>query len=174
MQNMNNLHKTCKRVFVWEVLSEGVQLWLRFSFISFFSCSWSRERGSKYHCKWVIIGPPAKRHLNVISLTGRLWPNNKCLLGSFLTFQGIRTRIDNKSYSLVIVQGEGVRTPTPSKSAPVDVALWLKCHTWISKTSLSPAHLRRILCQIWITSVKTNIVSNMNILRQNKYCVKYE
>ena len=25
--------------------------------------------------RWAIIGPPTKRHLNGISLAGRLWPN---------------------------------------------------------------------------------------------------
>ena len=28
------------------------------------------ERGSNYHFKWAIFGPPAKRHLNGISLGG--------------------------------------------------------------------------------------------------------
>ena len=30
-----------------------------------------RERGSKYHLELVIMGPPAKRHLNGVSLAGR-------------------------------------------------------------------------------------------------------
>ena len=36
-------------------------------------------RGSKYHYKWAIIGPPAKRHLNGVSLAGRWWwPTIEC------------------------------------------------------------------------------------------------
>ena len=34
-----------------------------------FCFSWGGERQSKYHYNWAIIGPPAKRHLNGISLT---------------------------------------------------------------------------------------------------------
>ena len=40
-----------------------------------------RDRGSKCHLKWTIIGPPAKRHLNDVSLAGRWWPNIEWLLG---------------------------------------------------------------------------------------------
>ena len=32
-------------------------------------------RGSKYHHKLAIIGPPAKRHLNGVLLAGLRWPN---------------------------------------------------------------------------------------------------
>ena len=34
----------------------------------------------------VNIGPPAKRHLNGVSLVGRWWPVYRCLLGSFSIF----------------------------------------------------------------------------------------
>ena len=33
-----------------------------------------------------IIGPPAKRHLNGVSLAGRWWPNIECWLGSFVIY----------------------------------------------------------------------------------------
>ena len=42
------------------------------------------KRGSKYHLKWAIIGAPAKRHLNGVSLAGRCWPNIECLFGTFV------------------------------------------------------------------------------------------
>ena len=58
--------------------------------------------GSKYHYKWAIIGPPAKRHVN-----GRRWPNIECWLSSFVIFQGIRTSTTKKTFSFVIFQGGG-------------------------------------------------------------------
>ena len=33
---------------------------------------------------WAIIGQPAKRHLNGVSLVGRQWPAEKCLLGRYI------------------------------------------------------------------------------------------
>ena len=49
-----------------------------------------REEGSKYDYFWgAIIGPPANRHLNGVSLAGRWWPNNECWLGSFVIFRGL-------------------------------------------------------------------------------------
>ena len=62
----------------------------------FFSFSWWGDRELKYHYKWAIIGPPAKRHRNGVSLACRWWPNIECLL-----FQGIRTSIV-KTPSLLI------------------------------------------------------------------------
>ena len=62
-------------------LTEGVQLWQRFF-------SWWGKGGSKYHYKRVIIGPPAKRHWNGVSLAYRWWPNIECWLGSFVIFRG--------------------------------------------------------------------------------------
>ena len=50
--------------------------------------------------KRAIIGPPAKHHLNGVSLAGRLWPNIECPLGSFMIFHGIQTSIDNKPIAL--------------------------------------------------------------------------
>ena len=38
--------------------------------------------------KRAIIGPPAKRHLNGLSLTCRCWPNIECWRGSFVIFRG--------------------------------------------------------------------------------------
>ena len=79
-------------------LSEGVQIWQVFF-------SWWGERGSKYHFKWAIISPPAKCHLNGVSLAYRCWPNIKCWLRTFMIFWGIRTSIARKPYIFVIFQG---------------------------------------------------------------------
>ena len=54
-------------VRIQKVMSEGVQLWRCF----FFFFSWWWEGESKYHYKRAMIGLPAKRHLNYISLAGR-------------------------------------------------------------------------------------------------------
>ena len=71
--------------------------------------------GSKYHYERAIIGPPAKRHKNGVSLACWCWPKIECWVGSFVIFQGIWTRIAMKSYILVIFLGGGggVRTPCP-------------------------------------------------------------
>ena len=59
----------------------------------------------KYHYKWTIISPPAKRHLNGVSLAGRWWPKIECCLGSFVVLHGIRTSTAKKTYIFVIFQG---------------------------------------------------------------------
>ena len=59
-----------------------------------------------YHFKRCIVGPPAKLHLNDV-----LRPNIECWLGSFVAFQGIRTRIAKKPYIFVIFQGGGALDP---------------------------------------------------------------
>ena len=61
--------------------------------------------------KLAIIGPPAKRHLNGVSLAGRLWPDTECLLVSFVVLQEIRTNDAKKPSIIVIFQGGGVWTP---------------------------------------------------------------
>ena len=55
---------------------------------STFVFSWWWEGGSKYHYKRAIIGPPAKCHLNDISLACRWWPNIECWLESSVIFKG--------------------------------------------------------------------------------------
>ena len=76
---------------------------------SFFFCccffSWWWYKGSKCRFKLAIIRPPAKRHLNGVSLACRWWPNIECYLGSLVPFQGIRTSIAMKPYIFVIFQG---------------------------------------------------------------------
>ena len=65
---------------------------------------------------WAIIGPPAKRHLNVVSLAGRWWPTIECWLGSFVVLQGIRTSIAKEPFIFVIFHG-GPDPISPSGSA---------------------------------------------------------
>ena len=48
---------------------------------------WRGERGSKYHYKRAIINPPAKRHLNGISLACRWWSSIECWLESSVNFR---------------------------------------------------------------------------------------
>ena len=69
------------------------------------------KRGSEYN-KRTFIDPPAKRHLNYVSLADRWWPNIECCLGSSVIFHGIQTSIDKEPYSFVIFE-KGVRTPCP-------------------------------------------------------------
>ena len=80
-----------------------VQLWRCFFCFCIFLVWWRKE-GSKYHYKRAINSPPAKRHLNGVSLVGRWWPNIECWIGS-CDFKGIRTSIAKEAYALVIFQG---------------------------------------------------------------------
>ena len=74
--------------------------------------------GSKYHKNWTIIGLPAKRHLNGVSLACRWWPNIECWPGSFVIFQGIRTGIAKKPSIFVIFQGD------PEPLSPLWIRTW--------------------------------------------------
>ena len=62
-----------KRVYhhakIQKILSKGSNFDNVFFFSFYFS--WWREGVSKYHYKRAIIGPPAKRHLNGVSLACR-------------------------------------------------------------------------------------------------------
>ena len=83
------------------------------SFYSLFCCCFFKlmRGGSKYHFKGAIIGPPAKLHLNGVSLAGWLWPGIECWLGSFLIYQGIRTSIAQKPYFCDFSGGSGPPAP---------------------------------------------------------------
>ena len=95
---------------------------------SFFS--WWGEWGSKlYQYKRATIGPPAKRHLNDVSLA-----NIECLLGSFVIFQGIRTwiriRIAKEPYMFVkFFRGRRSGPPVP---------LWI--HPCTTTAKIRPEH----------------------------------
>ena len=86
-----------------------------------FFFSWWDEGGSKYHYKWAIIGPPAKRHLNGVSLVCWWWPNIECWLGSFVIFRGSRPVLLRNPIFLWFFRV--VRTPGPP--------LWIRtCLGW--------------------------------------------
>ena len=88
-----------------------------------FSCSRETKSGHLQtinHYKWAIIGPPAKRHLNGVSLACRWCPNIECRLGS-CDFSGIRTCIARKPY--IFCDFSGVRTPLP----PLDPHMFSCC-----------------------------------------------
>ena len=92
--------------------------------------SWWGEGCSKCHYKRAIIGPPAKRHLNGISLVCGWWPNIECWL-----FQGIGTSFAKKPYIFVSFQGEGVRTPCPP--------LWIRPWYASYRNSMCKQHSHR-------------------------------
>ena len=95
-------HKQCKNtcvdpeIFIWGGPTSTV----------FWGGWWGKEE-FRYHYKWAIIGPPAKRHLNGVLLAGWWWLNIECRLGSFVIFQGIWTSIAKIPYIFVIFQGGG-------------------------------------------------------------------
>ena len=60
---------------------------------------------SEFHHNGPSSGPPAKRHLNGVSLACRCWPKIECRLGSFVAFQGILTTIAMKPYIFMIFSG---------------------------------------------------------------------
>ena len=88
-------------------------------FFSFFF-SLMREEESKYHYSWSIIGPPARRHLNGVSLVGRWWPNIEWWIGSLVILRGSGPVLLRNPIFLSF--SRGVRIPCP--------LLWIR--TWIS------------------------------------------
>ena len=93
-----------------------------------------RERGSYYHLKWTIIGPPAKGHLNGVSLVGRWWPTVERWLGSFVIFQRIWTSIAKELHSFVIFKGVGGQDP-------LSTLPFGSVHGWEQKMSLAGERL---------------------------------
>ena len=56
-----------------------------------------------------IVKPPARRHLNDVSLAGQWWSYIECWLDCFVIFQGIRrTSIVKKTYCLDVASDVGV------------------------------------------------------------------
>ena len=111
---------------------------------------WWGERGSK---KRAIIGPPAKRHLNGVSLAGRWWPNMKCWLCSFVIFQGIHTSIAKKPFTFVIFRGWGSDPlPPPSGSVHGRCPGWsesLRCALILLVLSCHVSKLLSVILFIW-------------------------
>ena len=103
-------------VRIQNFFSEGVQLWQCFFLLLLMS-------GSKYHLFQAIIGPPAKHHLNGVSLGCQWWPIIEGWLSSFVIFQGIQISIAKKPYTLWFSGGFGPPVPRP----PLDphMIFWL-------------------------------------------------
>ena len=70
------------------------------------------------HYRLAIIGPPAKHHLNGVSLACQIWPNIECWLGS-------RTSIAKKPYIFSAGGGGGggggVQTPSPPSGSAYEI-----------------------------------------------------
>ena len=98
---------------IQKVFSEGVQLRQRF-FLFFWVMS-----GSKYYLFRAIIGPPAKRHLNGVSLAGRWWPNIECWIGSLVILRGSGPVLLRIPIFLYFPGGSGPPVPALSGSAHV-------------------------------------------------------
>ena len=71
------------------------------------------ELGDQKHFMRAIIGPPAERHLNGVSLACRYWPNIECWLGNSVIFQGFRTSFSKNPYIIVIFLRGLSRPPAP-------------------------------------------------------------
>ena len=125
--------RSCAYARIQKGLSDGgptLTVFLSFFFI-FFIFSWWGQRGSKYQYKWAIFGPPAKHHLNGVSLMGRCWPNIECWLGRFVVLQGMWTSIVKKPYIFVIFHQRG-----PSLWPPLDPHM-CACHC-VKRNTFSP------------------------------------
>ena len=112
----------------------GVQLWQRFFF------SWWWKRGSNHHYKRAIIGPPAKHHLNGVSLIDnpisvtyiRSLPNMECWLGSFVNLRGTGL-VCLETLFLVIFQwgGGGGGGPDSLSPPPSGIRPWAVSLSWV-------------------------------------------
>ena len=92
-------------MWIQNVLSEGVQLWLFFVFF----LVWS-----KYHYKRTIIGPQAKRHFNGVSLACRWWPNIESGLVALWLFRGSGPVLLRNPTFLYFSGGGGLDLYSPS------------------------------------------------------------
>ena len=91
-----------------KILSEGVQLWQCSNVVVFFNVFYEGWEDRMP----VIIGSPAKHHLNGVLLVYWWWPNIGCWLGSFMIYQGICTRIEKNPIFLWFFKG-GPDPPVP-------------------------------------------------------------
>ena len=76
---MRGSRKFCQRGSIFD---NGFFLSFFFFFLE------GRDDPNKYHYKRALIGLPAKRHLNGVSLACRLWPKIECWYGSLWFFNG--------------------------------------------------------------------------------------
>ena len=108
---------------IQKVLSEQwSQLWQHFFF--FFLRWWGYPNTTK---RGVIISQPAKRHLNGVSLAGRLWPNIECWLSSFVNIRGSGPVLLRNHIYLWFSRGRGILEPLSRPPPPPPP---LSIHTW--------------------------------------------
>ena len=82
-------------------------------FLYYFITLLVEKSGVKYHYKGIIVGPPAKRHFNGVSLACRWWPNMECWFGSFAIFQGSGPVLPWDPIFLWFFRGGGGPDPLP-------------------------------------------------------------
>ena len=123
-------------ITVQKILSEGVPFWHLFFFLV--DEGWENPI-LKYHYKRAIISPPAKRHLNGVSLACWWWPNIECWLGSLVIFRGIWTRIAKNLYTFVIFREDS------DTLSPLRIRAWLHVNTAFYQGHIS-------IYKPWITS----------------------
>ena len=111
LQALMSCHHKYQHARIQKVFSEVFQLWLRF-FI------WWGQRGSKYHCKRAIIGPPAKRHLNGVSLAGRWWPKLNAGMVALWFYRGSGPVLQRNPIFLCFFRGYGSPAPYPPPPPP--------------------------------------------------------
>ena len=98
-----------------KILLEGVQLWQCFNVVVFLNIFYE---GWEEWITPVIIGSPAKHHLNGVLLVYWWWPNIECWLGSFMIYQGIKSAPELQKTLYFCDFSRGVQTPCPpSRSA---------------------------------------------------------
>ena len=91
----------------WHVLQSKTQI--SFSFLNLMIGEMIQEPIQDSHTR-----PANERNLNGVSLACRWWRNIENWLGSFASFQRIRTSIDKEPYSFVIFQGDPDPLPPPT------------------------------------------------------------
>ena len=94
-----------------------------------------------------IVGPPAKCHLNGISLVCPWWPNIECWLGRFVICRGSRPVLLRNPIFLWFFRG-GVPTPVPP---PLWICTWVRSHQLLDFNGpWSPSLGYPSLSQAWI------------------------
>ena len=120
--------------------------------ITFFFLSWWGDRGSKCHYKWTIIGQPAKRHLNGMSLACQWWPNidkfqSNTLRISRFTFRLLLNRLKNHDIFIITITNS---TPACFVLISWPFSFWISFVHWSEK----PADLKQDISSLSMERVK--------------------
>ena len=89
-----------------------------------FFCLFFRGATLKRPPKRAIIGLPAKRHWNSVSLACRSWPTIECWLGSFVIFRGSGPVLLGNPINLWFFRGGGGQDPM----SPLWILTWFLYH----------------------------------------------